>query len=72
VHLSNFNGQEHQLPENGHLPLGALLLRLTQDGYGGAVSLEVGPEVLEAEDDAQVRAHLRRAVEFCHMHTGRG
>jgi sugar phosphate isomerase/epimerase len=72
VHLSNFNGQEHQLPENGHLPLGELLLRLTQDGYGGAVSLEVGPEVLEAEDHAQVRAHLRRAVDFCRLHTNRG
>lgn len=72
VHLSNFNGQEHQLPENGHLPLGELLLRLTQDGYAGAVSLEVGPEMLEAEDDAQVRAHLRRAVDFFRQHTGRG
>jgi len=72
VHLSNFNGQEHQLPENGHLPLGELLVRLTQDGYSGAVSLEVGPEMLEAEDEARVRAHLRRAVDFFRTHTDRG
>jgi sugar phosphate isomerase/epimerase len=71
VHLSNFNGQEHQLPENGHLPLGELLLRLARDGYDGAVSLEVGPDVLEAEDDGQVRAHLGRAVGFYRKHTSR-
>ncbi len=65
VHLSNFDGQEHRLPERGHLPLGQLLTRLARDGYAGAVSLEVGPEVLEAKDEAQVRAHLRRALAFC-------
>lgn len=69
VHLSNFDGNEHRLPENGHLPLGELLQRLTRDGYQGAVSLEVGPAVLQAEDEAQVRAHLRRAVDFCCKHT---
>jgi sugar phosphate isomerase/epimerase len=72
VHLSDFNGREHQLPDNGHLPLGELLLRLTQDGYSGAVTLEVGPEILEAEDEGQVRAHLRRAVDFFRAHTDRG
>jgi sugar phosphate isomerase/epimerase len=64
VHLSNYNGQEHRLPEDGHLPLAELLRRLRRDGYEGAVSLEVGPEALEAEDEAQVRTHLRRAVAF--------
>jgi sugar phosphate isomerase/epimerase len=72
VHLSNFDGQEHRLPENGHLPLGELLGRLARDGYEGTVSLEVGPEALEAEDEGQVRAHLRRAVDFCHKHTSHG
>ena len=64
VHMSNFDGNEHRLPEDGHLPLGKLLQRLAGDGYRGAVTLEVGPEVLEAEDEARVRAHLRRAVTF--------
>jgi len=69
VHLSNFDGEEHRLPEDGHLPLGELLRQLTRDGYSGAVSLEFGPEVLQAEDETQVRAHLRQAVEFCRKHT---
>lgn len=64
VHMSNFDGNEHRLPEDGHLPLGKLLQRLARDGYRGAVTLEVGPEVLEAEDEARVRVHLRRVVTF--------
>jgi sugar phosphate isomerase/epimerase len=64
VHMSNFDGNEHRLPEDGHLPLGKLLQRLARDGYRGAVTLEVGPEVLEAEDEARVRVHLRRAATF--------
>lgn len=69
VHLSNFDGEEHQLPEDGHLPLAAFLQRLAQDGYPGAVSLEFNPSVLQAEDEAQVREHLCRAARFCHQHT---
>jgi sugar phosphate isomerase/epimerase len=71
VHLSNFDGREHRLPDDGHLPLAELLRRLVQDGYGGAVSVELGPEVLQAEDEAQVRSHLRRTVDFCRAHTAR-
>jgi sugar phosphate isomerase/epimerase len=69
VHLSDFDGQEHRLPGSGHLPLAELLQRLTRDGYRGAVSVEVGPRVLQAEDEGQVRAHLKRAVAFCRKHT---
>jgi sugar phosphate isomerase/epimerase len=68
VHLSNFDGEEHQLPEDGHLPLAGLLQRLTRDGYQGAVSLEFNPNVLQAEDAAQVRDHLHAAVRFCKAH----
>lgn len=70
VHLSNYNGQEHRLPHDGHLPLARLLQTLAQHGYAGAVSLEVGPEVLHAEDEAQVRSHLRGVVDFCRLHLG--
>ncbi len=70
VHLSDFDGREHRLPGSGHLPLAQLLRRLARDGYRGAVSLEVGPEVLEAEDEQQVRAHLQRAVAFCQDNLG--
>jgi sugar phosphate isomerase/epimerase len=72
IHLSNFNGREHRLPDDGHLPLGELLQRLTRDGYEGAVTLEVGPEVLQAQDEGRVLAHLRRAVDFYREHTNRG
>jgi sugar phosphate isomerase/epimerase len=69
VHLSNFDGQEHQLPEDGHLPLGFLLRRLRQDGYRGAVTLEFNPETLQAKNEAQVLAHLRQAVHFCRQYS---
>jgi sugar phosphate isomerase/epimerase len=74
VHLSNFNGREHRLVEDGHLPLGELLQRLQGDGYQGAVSLELAPDALQAEDEGQVRAHLRRMVAFCReqMSVGQG
>lgn len=65
VHLSNFNGQQHRLPEDGHLPLGKLLRRLARDEYEGAVTVELNPEVLQAEDENLTRAHLRRAVRYC-------
>ncbi|MEJ2208998.1 MAG: sugar phosphate isomerase/epimerase [Anaerolineae bacterium] len=68
VHLSDFDGNEHRLPGSGHLPLGGLLQRLVRDGYEGAVTLELGPEVLEAEDESRVRTHLRRVVQFCRSH----
>lgn len=68
VHLSNFNGQQHRLPEDGHLPLGMLLQRLAQDRYEGAVSVELGPDVLQAEDEGEVREHLERMLIFCREH----
>jgi sugar phosphate isomerase/epimerase len=71
VHLSNFGGEEHRLLERGHLPLVELLGRLGRDGYAGAVSLEMGPEVLQAEDEGRVRAHLARMVGTCRQHTAR-
>jgi len=71
VHLSDFKEQEHLLPGNGHLPLGQLLERLTRDGYSGAVTIELGPEALLAEDEARVKERLRQALLFCRDHTGR-
>ena len=68
VHLSNFNGREHQLLDDGHLPLGKLLQCLALEGYDGAVSVELGPEALQAEDEALARGHLRAMVQFCRYH----
>ncbi|MBN1661531.1 MAG: sugar phosphate isomerase/epimerase [Anaerolineae bacterium] len=68
VHLSNYDGQEHRRPDQGHLPLAELLRAMARDGYAGAVTLELGPDVLEAEDEGKVRGHLKRALAFCRQH----
>jgi sugar phosphate isomerase/epimerase len=68
VHLSNYNGREHRLPRDGHLPLADFLHRLNQDGYGGIVALELQPDVLGAGDDNRVLANLWAALDFCRGH----
>jgi len=69
VHLSNYcNGEEHLRPEDGDLPLGAFLERLC-GRFKGVVVVELNPKSMEAEDETQVRAHLRAAVEFCRRYT---
>ena len=69
VHLSNYDGQEHRLLGSGYLPLAELLQRLTKDSFRGTITVELNPDVLQAEDEAQVRAHLHQAVAFCREHT---
>ena len=71
VHLSNYNGREHRLLRDGHLPLADFLHRLNRDGYGGIVALELEPVVLGAGDDDQVLANLWAAVDFCRGHLAR-
>ncbi len=69
VHLSNYrDGQEHLRLDDGDLPIGAFLERLT-GRFRGTVTVELNPASLEAEDEAQVRAHLRATVEFYRRHT---
>jgi sugar phosphate isomerase/epimerase len=68
VHLSNYDGREHRAPEDGRLPLGALLRRLSEDGYPGAISVESSPVALEAEDADACRTALERALAFCREH----
>jgi sugar phosphate isomerase/epimerase len=65
VHLSNYNGREHQLLNNGHLPLAALLAELVEDRFDGLVSVELNPASLQAEDDAVLQQNLRETVSFC-------
>jgi len=71
VHLSNYNGREHRLLRDGHLPLADFLHRLNQDGYGGIVAVELQPDVLGAGDDNRVLANLWAAVDFCRGHLAR-
>ncbi|MBN1581936.1 MAG: sugar phosphate isomerase/epimerase, partial [Anaerolineae bacterium] len=68
VHLSNFDGREHRLPPDGRLPLDKLLRRLAADGFQGAISVECGPDVFEASDEARCRAALRRVLDFCRQY----
>lgn len=68
VHLSNFDGQEHRLPFDGHLPLGELLQRMSRDGYQGAIGVELSPDALEAEDETRCLENLRRSLAFCRRH----
>jgi sugar phosphate isomerase/epimerase len=68
VHLSNYNGREHRLLQDGHLPLAEFLRRLNQDGYRGVVTLEVQPDALGDEDEGQVSANLWAAVGFYRRH----
>jgi sugar phosphate isomerase/epimerase len=72
VHLSNFNGKEHRLLDDGHLPLARLLKRLSADGYGGLITLETNPNALQAEDESRVRAHLRRNLDLCRQYLAPG
>ncbi len=65
VHLSNYNGREHRLLTDGHLPLEEFLKALRAREYEGIVTLELQPEALQAGDEGKVRKHLKEAVAFC-------
>lgn len=68
VHLSNYDDREHRSPPDGRLPLAELLHRLARDGYQGVVTVETGPDALDAADEARCLAALRRALAFCREH----
>lgn len=68
VHLSNFNGWEHRLLEDGHLPLDRLLKRLASDEYDGVITLEFNPGSMRAESGRRVRENLAANLAFCRRH----
>lgn len=68
IHLSNFNGQEHRRLTDGYLPLAEFLQTLRADQYQGAITVELGPEALDAQDSRRVLAHLQDQVAFCRQH----
>jgi sugar phosphate isomerase/epimerase len=71
VHLSNYDGREHRLPPDGHLPLDRLLRRMSSDGYRGAITVEADPGAMRVENERECLADLRRAVHFCQEHLAR-
>jgi sugar phosphate isomerase/epimerase len=63
VHLSNYtSGREHQLPEAGQLRLDRFVQVLANDGFSGAIVLEVVPEVLAAGANDEVIVNNMRAT----------
>ncbi|HEX9924524.1 MAG TPA: sugar phosphate isomerase/epimerase [Anaerolineae bacterium] len=65
IHLSNYNGQQHQLPTQGHLPLAPFLAELVNDAFAGLISLELSPFSLHAEDEQVMKQNLRDSLAFC-------
>jgi sugar phosphate isomerase/epimerase len=65
IHLSNYNGHEHQLLHNGSLPLADFLAELLKDQFTGLITLELGPVSLQAEDDSKLQQNLRDSLDFC-------
>lgn len=71
VHLSNFDGQEHRLPQQGELRLAELLRALVADDYAGAVTLELHPDAVDAgRPDAHIVALLRTSLDICRRWAG--
>jgi sugar phosphate isomerase/epimerase len=68
VHLSNYDGREHRSPVDGFLPLEGLLRHLAGDAYREVITVECHPDALEAGDEAECLAALRRAAAFCRAH----
>ena len=43
-------------------------LSLVAAAHRPTITFETGPNVLKAEDEGQVRANLRRSLDFCRQH----
>jgi sugar phosphate isomerase/epimerase len=65
IHLSNYNGRQHQLLTQGHLPLAPFLAELASDTFAGLISLELSPFSLHAEDEQVMKQNLRDSLAFC-------
>ena len=65
IHLSNYNGREHQLLDDGVLPLASFLRELVKDKFNGLISLELNPFSLQADNETSLRQNLRASLAFC-------
>jgi len=66
IHLSNFNGREHRLPEDGSLCLDQLLARLAANDYQDAITLELQPDSARAgAKDGKIVHTLSTSLAHC-------
>jgi sugar phosphate isomerase/epimerase len=65
VHLSNYDGDEHRLPQKGSLNLKAFLRELAKDNFSGTVSLELSPNSLQFKEPYLVRRNMQESLKFC-------
>jgi sugar phosphate isomerase/epimerase len=70
VHLSNYNGRQHRLLQDGSLALGPFLAALRRRRFAGVIVVELEPDSAGAGDDARVRERLASTVAFCREHFG--
>jgi sugar phosphate isomerase/epimerase len=70
IHLSNFDGREHRLPQCGQLDLRVFLRQLAMDNFGGTISLELHPDALAFQDAEACSRLLKESVDFCRTHLG--
>jgi sugar phosphate isomerase/epimerase len=70
VHLSNYDGYEHQLPHKGKLNLKKFLRALKADGFTGTVSLELSPGSLIFKENSVMRHNLQASLDFTREHLG--
>lgn len=68
IHLSNYDGKEHRLPQNGHLDLAAFLREVSRMPFDGTVSVEVNPDALAFDNPQATRRKLKETLEFCRQH----
>lgn len=66
VHLSNYDGNEHRLPQCGELDLKRLIAQMAANGYEGSISIELHPDALSAGGpDARVLKRMRTLLDHC-------
>jgi len=70
VHLSNYDGRQHRLPQEGSLALGPFLAALRRRRFEGVIAVELEPDSVGAGDDGRVRERLASTVAFCREHFG--
>lgn len=68
VHLSNFDGSEHRLPEKGRLRLDDFLRCMARNHYKGTICVETSPEAFQSHDETALRTELIRTLAFCKRH----